>query len=165
MHLACGGWPCCGIDNQVILTGTQPWGVVWKNKHHPERVMLPTTLGNVPVVMRRGQLHCISLVLLVNLRRVLFQVTQAGDSFEIVLAWIFFYIWTYVFIYIFGPFNYHHSYCYRWCSHSTLPPIIVSVSHATCYGRNYHNIMVSYTVPFNTATHVLACQYLLGFKY
>ena len=33
-------------------------------------------------------------------KKVLFQVTQAGDSFGIVLARIFFYIWACVFIYI-----------------------------------------------------------------
>ena len=110
-----GDWPCYGtliIDNQVSLTGPQPWDVVCKNKHHPECVVLPTTLGNVPVMPRyycRGRSHDITPLYLAGtvgfLRRVLFQVAQAGDFFEIVLAPIFFYIW--------ASFILFHMYAFR----------------------------------------------------
>ena len=104
-----GKWPCCGIGKKVSLTGPQPWDVVCKSKHHPECVVLPTTLGNVPVVMPRyycrGRSHDNSTLYLADtgvfLGRVLFQVTQAGDSFGIVLTRTsFFYILACVFIYI-----------------------------------------------------------------
>ena len=72
------------------------WDVVWcKSKHHPECVVLPTTLsGNVvPIVPRyfcRGQSLDNSNLYLADTgckkKGTLFQVTQAGDSFEIALT-------------------------------------------------------------------------------
>ena len=79
-----------------------------KRKDHPKCVVLPTTLENVPIVMPRyycrERSHDNSTLYLADtggfLRRVLFQVTQAGDAFEIVLTLLSFYIWACVFIYI-----------------------------------------------------------------
>ena len=81
------------INSCTSITGPQPWDVVRKNKHHPRCVVLPATLGNVPDMPRyycRGRSHDNTPVYLAGtagfLRRVLFQVTQAGDSFGIVFS-------------------------------------------------------------------------------
>ena len=48
----CSGGDILYTDNKVSITGPQPWDVMCKIKHHPECILLPTTLGNVPVVPR-----------------------------------------------------------------------------------------------------------------
>ena len=46
---------------QVIIIDPQPWDVECKSKHHPECVVLLSTLGNVPAVIPqyycRGRRH------------------------------------------------------------------------------------------------------------
>ncbi len=53
---------------QVSINGPQPRDVVCNNIHHPDCVVLPTTLGNVPVVIPRyycrGRSHDITFLYL-----------------------------------------------------------------------------------------------------
>ena len=104
-----GDWPCCGIDKNVSLTGPQPWDVVCKNKHHPECVVLPTTLGNVPVMPRyycRGRSHDITLLYLAG-TVVFYEEGYCFESRKLVTLWnsirpdIYLYLGMYVHLYYF----------------------------------------------------------------
>ena len=100
-----GDWPCCSIDYQVSLTGPQPWDVVCKNKHHPECVVLPTTLGNVPVMPRyycRGRSHDNATIFGWyggEFKKGTVSSHASWWLFGIVFARIFIYIWACMFIY------------------------------------------------------------------